>query len=324
MIKLCIYENNRNSFKIGDRVRSKLPRRVTPDTMAFSGTIIDIDKNGLCTIECPDGTVIDNINSNIIVYDMKSINSKSKKVTESVSSSAIDAFLDVDIEDYDNFYRTLDTVWEEFVKEYAPLKRNWASASDDDKKGELYNKYRPVVDKCKETLKALSITGYGGLKDVYKGYIEELCKKFDYNFPFGWEQHGDWILKYGKNESNNLSENHYCESLTMKSLEKLLFKFIKTNPNIEMYDSYSNEAINIYSYGKTDYITLANEFAEYIKQNNPSEAENIELMADAMYDNTYAVICPCGKRKSVYFNFSDNTNDNDDSDIYVEYIYVLD
>ena len=28
MIKLCIYENNRNSFKIGDRVRSKLPKEL--------------------------------------------------------------------------------------------------------------------------------------------------------------------------------------------------------------------------------------------------------------------------------------------------------
>ena len=190
MIKLCIYENNKNSFKIGDPVRSKLPKRTTPNTMVFNGTIIDIDKNGLCTIECSDGTVIDNINPDSIVY-------------------------------------------------------------------------------------------------------------------------------------NNISENYYRESLTMKSLEKLLFKFIKTNPNIEFYSSDSNESVTIYSYGKTDYITLAKEFAKYLKQNNPSEAENIKLIADAMYDDTYAVICSCGKRKSVYFNFSDNTNDNDDSDIYVEYTYVL-
>lgn len=190
MIKLCIYENNKNSFKVGDKVCSK-PTSKNPANIKFCGTIIDMDKNGLCTIECADGTVIDNINPNRIVY-------------------------------------------------------------------------------------------------------------------------------------NSISENYYCESLTMKSLEKLLFKFIKTNPNIEMYDSYSNEAVNIYSYGKTDYITLAKEFAKYLKQNNPSEAENIKLIADAMYDDTYAVICSCGKRKSVYFNFSDNTNDNDDSDIYVEYTYVLD
>lgn len=124
-------------------------------------------------------------------------------------------------------------------------------------------------------------------------------------------------------ESNN-SKNYYRESLTIKSLEKLLFKFIKNSPNIEFYSSDSNEAVTIYSYGKTDYITLAKEFAKYLKQNNPSETENIELVADAMYDDTYAVICPCGKRKSVYFNFSDNTNDDDDSDIYVEYTYVLD
>ena len=30
------------------------------------------------------------------------------------------------------------------------------------------------------------------------------------------------------------------------------------------------------------------------------------------------------KRKSVYFNFTDNTNNNDDADIYVEYTYVID
>lgn len=119
-------------------------------------------------------------------------------------------------------------------------------------------------------------------------------------------------------------ESVTCESLTMKSLEKLLFKFIKTNPDIEVYDNYSDEGVDIYSYGKTDYITLAKKFAEYIKQNNPSEAESVELMADAMYDNTYAVICQCGKRKSVYFNFCANTNDDSDSDIYVEYTYVLD
>lgn len=118
--------------------------------------------------------------------------------SNSVSSSDIDAFLNADIKDYDIFYRTLDTVWKEFVSEYAPLNRNWASFSDDDKRGELYNKYRPVVDKCQETLKTLRITGYGGLKDVYKCEIEELCKKFDYNFPFGWKRHGDWVLKHGK------------------------------------------------------------------------------------------------------------------------------
>lgn len=199
MIKLCIYENNRNSFKIGDKVRSK-PTYKNPANVQFSGTIIDINNNGLCTIECADGTIIDGIEQDRIVYDMKSVNGKSKKVTESVSSSAIDAFLNADIKEYDNFYRTLDAVWQEFIKEYAPLCRfsTWDSVDDDDKKGELYNKYRPVVDKCKETLKTLSITGYGGLKDVYKGYIEELCKKFDYKFPFGWKQHGDWVLRYGK------------------------------------------------------------------------------------------------------------------------------
>lgn len=72
MIKLYIYEDNRNSFKIGDRVRSKLPKRATPNTMAYSGTIIDIDKNGLCTMECSDGTIIDGIRQDRLVYNKAS------------------------------------------------------------------------------------------------------------------------------------------------------------------------------------------------------------------------------------------------------------
>lgn len=152
-------------------------------------------------------------------------------------------------------------------------------------------------------------------------------------FVRGWDNPvGDVVLQKalslkpnGLKETKNYSiKLHLRESLTINALEKLFFKFLKTNPNIELYDNYSNDVVNIYSYGKSDYITLAKEFAEYIKQNNPTEAENITLMADAMYDDTYAVICETGKRKSVYFNFSDNTNDEDDSDIYVEYTQVYD
>lgn len=72
MIKLCIYENNKNSFKIGDRVRSKLPKRTTPNTMAFNGTIIDINRDGLCTIECADGTIIDGIRQDRLVRNKAS------------------------------------------------------------------------------------------------------------------------------------------------------------------------------------------------------------------------------------------------------------
>ena len=162
--------------------------------------------------------------------------------------------------------------------------------------------------------------------DFWKTFAK-LCAKnnFEYHIVNKDKNFDDVYYKVELTDVyDNFSENYCCESLTMKSLEKLLFNFIKTNPDIEVYDNYSDDGVDIYSYGKTDYITLAKKFAEYIKQNNPSEAENIELMADAMYDNTYAVICHCGKRKSVYFNFCTNTNDDSDSDIYVGYTYVLD
>lgn len=71
MIKLYIYENNRNSFKIGDKVCSK-PTSKNPANIKFCGTIIDIDRNGLCTIECADGTIIDNINPDRIVRNKAS------------------------------------------------------------------------------------------------------------------------------------------------------------------------------------------------------------------------------------------------------------
>ena len=65
-----VYEsnNNRRAFKVGDKVNSKL----TATTISFNdGTIIDIDKDGLCTIECADGTVIDGIRQNRLVKSYK-------------------------------------------------------------------------------------------------------------------------------------------------------------------------------------------------------------------------------------------------------------
>lgn len=71
MIKLCIYENNRNLFKIGDKVCSKSTSK-NPTNIKFCGTIIDINRNGLCTIECADGTVIDGIRQDRLVHSKAS------------------------------------------------------------------------------------------------------------------------------------------------------------------------------------------------------------------------------------------------------------
>ena len=66
-----VYESayNRNTFKVGDRVRSNLSTK-NDANMAFGGTIIDIDRNGLCTIDCYDGTVIDGIKQDRLVKDV--------------------------------------------------------------------------------------------------------------------------------------------------------------------------------------------------------------------------------------------------------------
>ena len=58
--------NVKNSFKIGDKVCSK-PTSKNPANIEFCGTIIDINRNGLCTIECADGTVIDGIRQDRLV-----------------------------------------------------------------------------------------------------------------------------------------------------------------------------------------------------------------------------------------------------------------
>lgn len=63
------------------------------------------------------------------------------------------------------------------------------------KAGKFYAKYRPVADKCKEILKSLSITGYGGASDIIKIQLENICKAIEYNFPYGW----DWRAEYLKN-----------------------------------------------------------------------------------------------------------------------------
>lgn len=75
-----VYEsnNNRKAFKVGDKVNSKL----TAANISFNdATIIDIDRNGLCTIECADGTIIDGIKQDRLV---KSYKKESKSVKESI------------------------------------------------------------------------------------------------------------------------------------------------------------------------------------------------------------------------------------------------
>jgi hypothetical protein len=77
-----VYESNNNNkrvFKVGDKVNSKLTAAAN---ISFNdATIIDIDRNGLCTIECADGTIIDGIRQDILV---KSYKKESKSVKESI------------------------------------------------------------------------------------------------------------------------------------------------------------------------------------------------------------------------------------------------
>lgn len=61
----------KNSFKIGDKVCSKLTSK-NPANVKFCGTIIDINRNGLCTVECADGTVIDGIRQDRLVCNRAS------------------------------------------------------------------------------------------------------------------------------------------------------------------------------------------------------------------------------------------------------------
>ena len=65
-----VYESNNNKrlFRVGDKVNSKL----TAANISFNNaTIIDIDRNGLCTIECADGTIIDGIRQDRLVKSYK-------------------------------------------------------------------------------------------------------------------------------------------------------------------------------------------------------------------------------------------------------------
>lgn len=71
MIKLYINENSKNSFKVGDKVRTKSTFK-NPANVQFNGTIVDINRNGLCTIECADGTVIDGIRQDRLVRNKAS------------------------------------------------------------------------------------------------------------------------------------------------------------------------------------------------------------------------------------------------------------
>jgi len=57
---------------------------------------------------------------------------------------------------------------------------------DEDHK-RFYKKYIDFAKKCKNFSNYKGITGYGGLKDVEKIKIVDLCRFVDYNFPYGWK-----------------------------------------------------------------------------------------------------------------------------------------
>lgn len=52
--------------------------------------------------------------------------------------------------------------------------------------GRFYEKWRPVIDKCKEIVKKANVSGYGRW-DFFTIKIRDIVKAMEYNFPYGWK-----------------------------------------------------------------------------------------------------------------------------------------
>lgn len=94
-------------------------------------------------------------------------------------------------EDIDELYRTLKEGYSLYINDYDEFPNsNTMESLDmkyDDDKGRFYTKYIKFVEKCKEIDNNLSISGYGGARDIIKIKIHDMCHSIDYSFPYGWK-----------------------------------------------------------------------------------------------------------------------------------------
>ena len=95
---------------------------------------------------------------------------------------------DVDINNQSISYLDLKKEVDDFKSDLAKVDENDLDGVYS-QYGYIYRTYRPLVDKCKDILNNISISGYGGIKDVEKVKIYDLCKYMDYHFPFGWKRY---------------------------------------------------------------------------------------------------------------------------------------
>lgn len=93
--------------------------------------------------------------------------------------------------DIDDLYRAAkaacDVFWEDYKKFPNGNTMESLDSKYDDDKGRFYTKYRPFADKCKELENIKNVSGYGGVRDVIKIKLGDLCGRVTYNFPYGWK-----------------------------------------------------------------------------------------------------------------------------------------
>lgn len=82
---------------------------------------------------------------------------------------------------YKDFYDLVDT----FFQEYKSVEAEHNPDTMYEIQRNFYKKYRPFVDKCKNIMNSINVTGYGR-NDYYLLKIWDLCKVVDNNFPYGW------------------------------------------------------------------------------------------------------------------------------------------
>lgn len=94
-------------------------------------------------------------------------------------------------ENIDEWYKTLKTTYDVYMEDYNKFPNlNTMESTDmkyDNDKGRFYTKYIKFVEKCNEIDDRLRISGYGGVSDIIKIKIRDICRSIDYNFPYNWK-----------------------------------------------------------------------------------------------------------------------------------------
>lgn len=161
--------------------------------------------------------------------DSENLNEDSDYFTNLIDTNDIDVIDEFLNSEIDTAYHLLDykklinELYDQYVSDYKKFPKSNTMDSLDQKysrdHGRFYEKWKPVIDKCKEIIKSSSVSGYGKFDAFVLKLIDKL-KSMEYNFPYGWKT--EVINEALNNEDKEVYINIIKEAEDREDLEDIV------------------------------------------------------------------------------------------------------